>query len=314
MFHAPALQGNLYPRRQLPESLLPMLLEAHRAGHEFFDIAICDQLAPSRKSNANVLFFSSIPDCIRAVTFHCPPVTSGTPVVTMAPDVADRHEHSPDKIRNQWRATIEESWPTWSEVPFTSLDRNEFYQRLPTVNVVVRTLSTEPYANVILRVNPRASTSLASIPDMICPQLAEEISLAGHSHALVVGPEDLAPYLSSVPESAARFSYHLHRTPDVLSIITDVWLPDTHEQHPDLPLQTPLGSFSPQHEPTLDELVLPLGQGWLQAHFLTQLDENQWRREISDRRVVALITTAAHPNDKTAYVVKNWISGHNGGY
>jgi L-fucose mutarotase/ribose pyranase (RbsD/FucU family) len=310
MIRDSALAGSSHPRRQLPAGMLPLLLEAARRGESEFTIAICDQLAPTRASNATVLHHASIPACIRAVCYHCPPITSAPPVVTMAPDRADCGVHHPDVIGSQWRAVIDESWPTWTGVPLSPLDRNEFYDLLPKATVVVHTLSDEPYANVFLKVAPAHSASLLSIPREICPRLANELSLAGHSNAVAIVPSTMEHVLEGCSERALRLRYP-HSTEKLASIISTLWLPDTHVQHPGKPLQTPLGILTSTRA-TESTACSPLSVEWQHPRRIQALTLGSWGQEVSDTRLVAAIVAEA-PGD-TCYLMKNSISGHDGGF
>lgn len=306
------LVGNGVPRRQLPQGLLAILLSEARVGNRELSIALCDQLAPAHRSNTNLFFYSSIPAAIDAICYHCPPAPINSPVLTMEPDVADHGQHPPLTIFNQWRKQVDESWPWWKGAEFTATSRNSFYGLLPTVDAVVQTLSTEPYANLILRIDPSRSCSLKDIPAEICPTLADHLSRAGHSNSVVIVPTSCA-YLVPLQSLASRLEYECTTT-ELAAAIAKLWQPDTHIQHPDKPLQKSLGIYCSK-EFTGEMSDLPFDGDWSNSGFRQHLSEVDFSSETADSRVVTIVI-AKDDNIRpgACYIMKNWISGFDGGF
>jgi L-fucose mutarotase/ribose pyranase (RbsD/FucU family) len=197
-------------------------------------------------------------------------------------------------------------------VNFDAIDRNEFYQRLPEATAVVHTLSDEPYANLLLTVNPSASESLRKIPDVVCIELAEVLSRAGHSQAVVIVPSSHRHLFELAPR-ALKLTYSCSPS-QIAQAISHLWLPDTHVQNPKLPLQRPLGILC---EDTLsaEKGIAALEGRWSDQSLMQILNLNAFTTELTDRRVVVCIEAEGHDSTPgVCYIMKNWISGHNGGF
>ena len=275
-------------------------------------IAVCDQLAPAFGSNDASFSHASIPDFVRSLAFHCPPANVSSPVVTMAPDVADHHEHSREKILKQWRHTVDSSWPTWNGVQFDAIDRNDFYRRLLEASAVVHTLSDEPYANLLLTVNPASSESLRKIPGVVCLDLAEVLSRAGHSQAVVIAPSSHR-HLFDVAPRALKLRYSCPPS-HIARAVSHLWLPDTHAQNPKLPLQKPLGILCEDTLSAHDGIAALEGR-WSDPSLMQALSLDEFNKELADPRVVVCIEATVRDSiPGVCYIMKNWLSGHNGGF
>jgi L-fucose mutarotase/ribose pyranase (RbsD/FucU family) len=305
------LLGQAHPRRQLPAGLLPMLLEAARAGVTEFTVAICDQLAPSQASNDHVLHHASIPTAVRALCHHCPPAQVAAPVITMAPDLADRAQHPPARIAGQWREVIDESAACWRGTPSAAIDRNAFYARLPTAQAVIHTLSEEPYANLLLTLDPSRSAALLGIPRELCAALVQALSLAGHSNCVAIVPlSNAALAHGHAPRALAlRYSCSARR---LATLVSGMWLPDTHVQHKAMPLKVALGVCT-QRPDALEACCASLSGLWREPEHRQHLSVAAWHAEISDPRLIAAIV-CEDEGEPAAFLLKNGVSGADGGF
>jgi L-fucose mutarotase/ribose pyranase (RbsD/FucU family) len=312
------LTATAHKRRQLPAPLLEHLIENCREGGDSVTIAILDQLAPHielrRRSAHNdsavrTLHMPSIPDAIRSICYLAPPANIEAPVLTMAPDPADHVVFPPQIIREQWRAEIDASCDgtsghSWRGVPFGSISRVDGYRLAARSPFVIRTCSTEPYANLWLTVNPAASKALGKLPQSAPPQLISYLSQAGHGNGVAIVPA----HFGHLFVGAAQTIQAEASVDEVAHAVASLWQPDTYAKHPEDPLQRGFGIHYPSPHPT----TLPdLPNGWSNPAVQQQLTEEQMQQTLL-HDLVGLIVLA-HGGGSAVLLMTNGISGHDGG-
>ena len=301
-------------RRQLPPGMLELVLPAVRTRESRFNVAICDQLGPSFRSNQNVLTGTTIPKELANLFFHFSSARRSEggrePIATMAPDKQDRESCPPQVIRYQWRHVAQGS-NAWKGIRFTPIDRNDFYQMLPAMDVVVRTTSREPYANVIVTIDPSSAHVLRRLPTELPPKLLEILSQAGHSHAVAIVPRR-AFRRADINEGAAVFQVE-ETTLQMAKAISTVWLPDCHEQKRDGAAKKPLAIYPGKGELDPYQLSDTLTGIWRERRRCQGINFSGFRRELKDFRTLVVIV-AQDDGTGASYLMKNGISGANGGF
>jgi L-fucose mutarotase/ribose pyranase (RbsD/FucU family) len=314
-----SLSSTPHPRRQLPAPLVEALVDAHRRGVTSFTVAILDQLAPElalgRRVNRNdhavaTMYMPTIADAIRSICYIAPPADVRDPVLTMAPDEADHSVFHPETIREQWRACVETSCDggrlhSWRGVNFGALCRVDGYRLAARSPFVIRTTSTEPYANVWLTVNPAASGVLQQLPPAAPAKLVAYLSRAGHGNGVAIIPRQFEKLYTTGAETIRASG----SVDDVALAIASMWQPDTYVKHPEDPLQRGFGIHSPSSTvPALPELP----NGWSNASVQQSLDQAAMQAALAND-LVGLSVIADGGGDKV-FVMTNGISGHDGGF
>ncbi len=313
------LSGTDYPRRQLPAPLVEALVEAHRQGITSFTIAILDQLAPElelcRRVNRDstavpTMYMPTIADALRSLCYIAPPADVKDPVLTMAPDEADHAAFPPATIREQWRACVETAcdggrWHSWRGANFGTVCRVDGYRLAARSTFVIRTASTEPYANVWLTVNPAASGVLQGLPKAAPAKLVAYLSRAGHGNGVAIIPAQFEKLYATGTE----FIRAPGSVDDVALAIATLWQPDTYVKHPEDPLQRGFGIYSPSSpSPSLPELP----NGWSDERVRQNLNTTAIQAALASD-LVGVSVIADGGGDKV-FVMTNGISGHDGGF
>ena len=313
------LSGTEYRRRQLPAPLIEALVEAHRSGVTSFTVAVLDQLAPDlelcrRRARNNdavgTMYMPTIADAIRSICYIAPPADVTDPVLTMAPDESDHTTFPPVTIREQWRECIETAcngsrWHSWRGVNFGAVCRVDGYRLAAQSPFIIRTASTEPYANVWLTVNPAASGVLQQLPAAAPPRLIGYLSRAGHGNGVGIIPAQS----ESVYTNGAETVRAAGSVDDVAVAVASLWQPDAYVKHPEDALQRGFGI----HSLSSDSIRLPaLPDGWGDERVQQVLDQSAMRAALSND-LVGLSVIADGGGDKVL-VMTNGISGHDGGF
>lgn len=314
-----SLKGSAHARRQIPAPILEALVEANRNGVKDFTVAVLDQLAPrvelvhrkarNDQSLENV-FMPTIPDAIRSLCYIAPPASIENPVVTMAPDKADHGTFPPATILNQWRECIDTScngnmWHNWLGVNFGSIARVDGYRLAAMSPLIIKTWSTEPYANVWLHLNPTASEILNNLPKAAPPRLISYLSHAGHGNGVAIIPASFADQFNCSAETVRANG----TVSDIASAIAQLWNPDTYIKHHEDALQKGFGIHHiSSHAANLPELP----NGWGSKSNQQILTEGQMQAALR-HDLVGLIVIAEGGGD-SVLLMTNAISGHDGGF
>lgn len=313
------LCATTHKRRQLPAPLVAHLVERCREGADRITIAILDQLAPhielKRRSAHNhsavhTLHMPSIPDAIRSICYLAPPANVEAPILTMAPDPTDHRVFPPAMIREQWRAEIDASCDgtschSWRGVPFGSIGRVDGYRLAARSPLIIRTHSTEPYANLWITVNPAASDVLRKLPLAAPPQLIAYLSQAGHGNGVAIVPAHFGHlFISAAHTIQAEASVN-----EIAHAVASFWQPDTYVKHPEDPLQRGFGIHYPApHPDTLPELP----NGWDNPAVQQLLTEEQMQQALHHDLIGTIIV--AHGGGSAVLLMTNGVSGHDGGW
>jgi hypothetical protein len=313
------LSSTEYPRRQLPASLIEALVEAHRGGVASLTVAVLDQLAPevslTRRTKRNreaigTMYMPSIADAIRSLCYISPPAAVKDPVLTMAPDEADHSVFPPTTILEQWRECVETScdgsrWHSWRGVSFGAISRVDGYRLAAQSCFIIRTSSTEPYANVWLTLNPAASGVLRQLPGAAPARLISYLSHAGHGNGVAIIPAQL----EHLYPSGAETVHASGSVDDVAAAIASLWHPDTYMKHPEDLLQRGFGV----HYPSTRSTPLPeLSNGWRDDQVRQVLDEASMQVALSNDLVG--LSVIADGGGDSVLIMTNGISGHDGGF
>jgi hypothetical protein len=314
-----SLKGSAQARRQIPAPLIEALVDANRRGVPDLPVAALDQLAPAvelvhrKQRNAQSLeamHMPTIPDAIRSLCYIAPPASIENPVVTMAPDKADRGTFPPETILNQWRECIDTScngnmWHNWLGVNFGSIERVDGYRLAAMSPLIIKTWSTEPYANVWLHLNPAASEILNNLPKAAPPRLISYLSHAGHGNGVAIVPASFADLFNCSAETVRANG----TVSDIASAIAQLWNPDTYTKHPEDALQKGFGiHHTSSHAANLPELP----NGWGSESNQQILTEGQMQAALR-HDLVGLIVIAEGGGD-SVLLMTNAISGHDGGF
>ena len=319
MFIESSLKESAHARRQIPAALIESLVKANREGVTDLPVAVLDQLAPAvelvhrKQRNAQSLeamHMPTIPDAIRSLCYIAPPASIGSPVVTMAPDKADRGTFPPETILNQWRECIDTSckgnmWHNWLGVKFGSIARVDGYRLAAMSPLIIKTWSTEPYANVWLHLNPAESEILNNLPKAAPPRLISYLSHAGHGNGVAIVPASFADLFNCSAETVRANG----TVSDVASAIAQLWNPDAYIKHPEDALQKGFGiHHTSPHAANLPELP----NGWGSESNQQILTEGQMQAALR-HDLVGLIVIAEGGGD-SVLLMTNAISGHDGGF
>jgi hypothetical protein len=312
------LKPTLNPRRQIPAPLLEYLIELSRSGVDSLTIPVLDQLAPlpsqRRRVTPNetaprIVHMPSIPDAIRSICYLAPPANTDCPILTMAPDSADHGTYPPEQIREQWRQQVNAScdgtpYHSWRGVQFGAVARVDGYRLIGRSPFIIRTASTEPYANLWITVNPASSEVLRSLPAKAPATLIGYLSQAGHGNGVAIIPERFKDlFVCNAPTISADGT-----VAEIAQAVASLWHPDTYIKHTEAPLQRGFGIHYPAPRPgTLPEL----GNGWSNKAVQQIVDEQQMQQALHDE-LVGLIVSADGGGD-AVLLMTNGISGHDGG-
>ena len=223
----------------------------------------------------------------------CPPAKFPAVLGTMAPDLCDHSECPPEKIRLQWSHLLEYD-PLWQSGQFLATARVPMYGQLKNYDIVVVTESEEPYGNLVLTVNPADSELLGSIPRIIESRLAGVLSQCGHSQRVVLVPGyDFPLGVGNDQKFLVESS-----TDGMLAVMSNLWIPDRHDQGEDSVLRSALGVCGDVG------CYKGLAHEWLGLQF-QQLCDEELTRIIGDWRTAAVLLCTNSGPSGNSYVMAN---------
>jgi hypothetical protein len=211
-------------RCKLPRPIFEELLRAARSGDRRMHLVVIgDELAPVMGHVHG--YMPNVPSAIRALRGVVPMAKlrgSAPNAIAMIPDVRDRSEHSPLKIKVQFERDIrcDLKGKTTARVDYRigTVDRWDFYNLVETPQQILTSLgipterngipvhyiatsSTEPYGDFAMLMAPGRSKLLASIPRCLPTELVGYMSQAGHQNSILIVPKHL---FSAVPKDLIR--------------------------------------------------------------------------------------------------------------
>jgi hypothetical protein len=314
-----SLRETEHRRRQLPAQLVEHFVESCRSGVSSVMIAVLDQLAPqlelrrrSARSGSSVrtLYMPTIPDAIRSICYLAPPANVEAPILTMAPDPADHGTFPPQAIREQWRKAVDAScngtpWHSWRDVYFGAISRVDGYRLAAHSPFIIRTRSTEPYANIWITIDPAASRVLQKLPTAAPAQLIAYLSQAGHGNGVAIVPASFSHLFAC----GAHTIQATGSVDQIADAVATLWQPDTYVKHPEDALQRGFGIHYPAPRPA----ALPeLPNGWSNPSVQQVLNEEQMQEALQNDLVGMVVV--ANGGGSSVLLMTNGISGHDGGF